>query len=380
MMIDGRVCDPVQRARLSLTRISDRTIWAFVEITCASGAEGVGEASLAGRERALVDAALDHMAPWLAGAPPPNLRTPQPLPLAALASAFDVARWDAAARRDGLSLAKAIGGSDHATIPLYANINRRTRDRSPAGFAASARYAVGRGFDAIKIAPFDEVAPTMRVDAAGRAALDQGLNRIAAVRETIGPAVSLMVDCHWRFGEDMAWRLIDAVRPFALHWLECPVVETTAAIPLLAALRRRLNAAGVRLAGLEEFTGAEAFLAFAAGGAYDVMMPDMKYVGGVAEMARTAAELGALGVEVSPHNPTGPICHAASLHVCAALPGFTMLELQLDETPLFESLTTHPPPGVDGGVSALPQGGGLGLALDRPVLDRLLVLDIGFGR
>lgn len=379
MMIHGLVCDPVRRARLSLARISDRTIWAFVEIACASGAAGVGEASLAGRERSLVDAALDHMAPWLAGAPPPHPRKPPPLPLAALATAFDVACWDAAARRDGLSLAKAIGGCDHAKIPLYANINRRTRDRSPAGFAASARHALARGFDAIKIAPFDEVAPTMRDDAAGRAALDHGLARIAAVRETIGPSVKLMVDCHWRFGEDLAWRLVDAVRPFDLHWLECPVVETDAAIPLLAALRRRLNAAGTRLAGLEEFTGAEAFLAFAAGGAYDVMMPDMKYVGGVAEMARTAAALGAHGIEVSPHNPTGPICHAASLHLCAALTGFTMLELQLDETPLFETLTTQPSPGVDGGVSELPRGGGLGLVLDRAVLDPLLVLDLNFG-
>jgi galactonate dehydratase len=379
-MIAGFAPDPVRHARLSLARVSDRTIWAFVEIVCGSGAEGVGEASLAGRERALVDAALDHLPRWLAGAPPPVTTPPPPLALAALATAFDVARCDAAARRAGLSLVDALGGAGAAAIPLYANVNRRTRDRSPGGFAASARHAVGRGFDAVKIAPFDEIGPAMRDDATGHAALRHGLARIAAVRESVGPEVRLMVDCHWRFGETLALRLVEAVRPFGLHWLECPVVETPAAIPLLASLRRSLNAAGVRLAGLEEFTGAEAFLAFAEGGAYDVMMPDMKYVGGFAEMARTAAALAAKGVEVSPHNPTGPICHAASLHACAALPGFTMLEMQLDETPRFATLTTQPPPGVDGGVSALPAGPGLGLALDRRALDPLVALDLAFRR
>lgn len=377
-MISGFAADPVQRARLSLARVSDRTIWAFVEITCASGAEGVGEASLAGRESALVDSAIAHLPAWLAGAPLPNPASAPPLALAALATAFDVAASDAAARRSGLSLARMLGGVDDATIPLYANINRRTRDRSPAGFAASARDAFGRGFDAVKIAPFDEVRPEMRDDAEGRAALELGLARIAAVRDTLGGAPRLMVDCHWRFGEALSWRLVEAVRPFSLYWLECPVPETAAAIPHLAVLRRRLNANGVRQAGLEEFTGAEAFLAFAHGGAYDVMMPDIKYVGGVAEMLRTASALAALGIEVSPHNPTGPICHAASLHVCAALPGFAMLETQFDETPFFRSLTMPPPPGVDGGVSGLPKGGGLGLVLDRAALDPRITLELAF--
>jgi galactonate dehydratase len=375
-VIAGLPADPVRRARLSLARISDRTIWAFVEVACASGAMGCGEASLAGRERLLVDAALDHLPGRLADASWPELGLAPALPLAAIATAFDVACADASARRAGLPLATAIGGAGDASIPLYANINRRTRDRSPAGFAANAIHAAQRGFTAIKIAPFDEVRPAFEDDAEGRAALEAGLARIAAVRESLGSAARLMVDCHWRFGEALAWRLVEAVRPFGLHWLECPVVETTSAIPLLSALRRRLNAAGIRLAGLEEFTGAEAFLDFARGGAYDVMMPDMKYVGGVAEMVRTATLLAAQGVEVSPHNPTGPICHAASLHACAALPGFTMLELQLDETPLFESLTTHPPPGVEGGCSALPAGPGLGLTLDRDVLEPLTILDV----
>jgi hypothetical protein len=39
------------------------------------------------------------------------------------------------------------------------------------------------------------------------------------------------------------------------------------------------------------------------------MMPDVKYAGGLAEMLRIGAALAAHGVEVSPHNPSGPVSH-----------------------------------------------------------------------
>lgn len=366
--------DRIERARLRVLRITDKTRWVFLELAFASGVTGVGEASLNGRERQLVDAALDHLPAWLAGGPLPDFDRPVPLPLAAVATAFDVARRDAAARREGKSLAVALGVPAEARIPLYANINRRTRDRSPAGHAASATDALATGFEAVKIAPFDEVTPAFCDDAEGRAALQHGLDRIAAVRAAMGSERRLMVDCHWRFAPDLARRLVEAVREHDLYWLECPVAETQANLSLLAQLRRALNASGTLLAGLEEFSGAPAFLAFA--DVYDVMMPDMKYVGGVDEMLRTGRALAERGIAVSPHNPTGPVCHAASLHLCAALPGFGMLEVQFDETPLFFDLARPRLPGFAGGASDLPAGAGLGLALDEEQAEALCVLDL----
>lgn len=366
--------DRIERARLRVLRITDKTRWVFLELTFASGATGLGEASLNGRERLLVDAALEYLPAWLAGAPLPDFDGPVALPLAAIATAFDVARRDAIARRDGKPLAVGLGAPAQVRIPLYANINRRTRDRSPAGHAASAAAALAAGFEAVKIAPFDEVIPALSDDAEGRAALQCGLDRVAAVRGALGDERRLMVDCHWRFAPDLARRLVDAVREHDLYWLECPVAETSASLPLLARLRRALNASGTLLAGLEEFSGAPAFLAFAE--AYDVMMPDMKYVGGVDEMLRTARALADRGIAVSPHNPTGPVCHAASLHLSAALPGFGMLEVQFDETPLFFDLTQPRLPGFAGGASDLPAGAGLGLDLDEAQAEPLCILDL----
>ena len=125
---------------------------------------------------------------------------------------------------------------------------------------------------------------------------------------------------------------------------------------------------GMRQAGLETGVGWDSFRPYCEGGAYDVVMPDMKYAGGIQEIQRTATGCAALGIQVSPHNPSGPICHAASLQVSATLDAFDMLELQFDESPLFDSLVNEPFGPVEDGRTVPPPGSGLGVTLDEAVL------------
>ena len=91
------------------------------------------------------------------------------------------------------------------------------------------------GFDALKIAPFDEV--TTEACASGRAVrrCAPALRELSAAREAAGPARRLIVDCDWRFDEATAAQLIEAVAEYALHWIECPLPETTANVPRLSA-------------------------------------------------------------------------------------------------------------------------------------------------
>lgn len=364
----------IERASLHFVRVTHKTCWSFLRFTTLDGLTAEGEASLGGRESELA-AAADRLVPLALQdvlTDPPTFaerHAPADMPEAAIVSAIDQALWSLRAIADGKALSDVLG-ERRERIPVYANINRRTETRTPEGFAASARAALAAGHVAFKVAPFDEVSPAICAAGDGVRAMQPGLERIAAVRDAVGPRARVMVDCHWRFDEATARALNDEAAKLGLHWVECPLPETSDNIPALVRLRRQCNGLGLRQAGLETGTGWNSIRAFCEGGAYDVVMPDVKYAGGLGEIRSTAAACAALGIEVSPHNPSGPICHAASLQLSAALDGFDMLELQFDESHLFDDLVGSPFARIEDGRSALPEGPGLGVALDAALLDR----------
>ncbi len=196
-------------------RVSAKTLWVFVRARDMDGVEGWGEATLPGTgSDVALAAAIARLGGMLAGtriATPIDLTAHLPAPgsidalaIAAAVSAVDQAFWDIAARRAGRPLAALLGQPAVDAIDLYANINRRTLDRSPQGFAASATTAHRLGYRAFKIAPFDGVTPETAVSAEGRAGIVAGLERAAAVRAVIGRGARLMIDCHWRLTEASA--------------------------------------------------------------------------------------------------------------------------------------------------------------------------------
>jgi galactonate dehydratase len=363
----------IRRMQLHVVEVSAMTRWMFIRLQRADGCVGCGEATLNGKEAAVRDAAarfaahalsasVDDPGAFAAGVVPADLAE------AAVVSAIDQAIWDLHAIDAGARLADVLGGAQRETIPIYANINRRTRPRTPEAFAQSARDAIAAGFNALKIAPFDEVDPMQCAAGDGRTAMQAGLDRIAAVRAIAGPDCRLMVDCLWRFDETTARELVDAAATLGAYWIECPLPESLANIAALVRLRKQANGLGIRLAGMEQGIRFEAFRPFCEAGAYDVMMPDVKYVGGLMEMLRCGQALKRHGVAISLHNPSGPVCHAASLHAAAAMDVFDMLELQFDESPLFDDLVAGALPRRIAGQSVLPSRPGLGIDLDTALL------------
>lgn len=360
---------------LHMVRVTHKTCWSFIRLHTHDGLVGEGEATLTGQEDALL-AAAERLLPLVlrdATAESPGgfalQHTPADIREASIVSAVDQALWSLHAQRAGQALAHVLGAR-RKQVPVYANINRRTGIRTPEGFAASARVAMAAGHVAFKLAPFDEVSTSVCAQGQGPQAMRAGLARVAAVREAVGHDARVMVDCHWRFDEATARQLNEAAARLGVYWIECPLPEVPDNIPALAGLRQQANGLGMLQAGLEMGIGWDSFRPYCEGGAYDVVMPDMKYAGGIHEMQAISAGCASLGIQVSPHNPSGPICHAASLQVSATLDAFAMLELQFDESPLFDVLVRAPFVPVLGGQTVLPAGSGLGVALDEAVLHR----------
>lgn len=361
--------------RTQAVNITPRTNWVFVELIGDDGVTGVGEASLNGWEPLLL-AYAGRMAALLAGADDAALaratryipHVPGGLVAHAVRSAIEQAFVDAAAQRAGVPVHRLLGGPGRSRIPVYANINRATTDRSPLGFAASAERAVAAGFGAIKVAPFDGVVAEDRGISPYAERVRAAIDRVLAIRDAVGPSIRLMVDCHWRLDEPTAVDVIEALAPAQLYWLECPVSEHPDLHDAIARLRGAANRRGMLLAGAESVSGLDAVRPLLDRGCYDVIMPDIKYCGGYRAMLAIAEDAARRKVGFAPHNPTGPVCNLGSLHACAAAVECLHLEYQLAESPLYTELVHGVAPPLEEGAFVVPTVPGVGAALDPRVV------------
>lgn len=350
--------------------VSAKTNWWFLRLTDSTGAVGWGEGSLNGWEPVL-DALTEHLrGNWLGS--PLSLAVERaqdaPVAVAGLAgscvlSAFMQALLSLQAQHARRAPYALLGPARRSSLPLYANINRATVQRSPQGFVATARRAQAQGFGRFKAAPFDGLTPALCGTAEGRARIHHGIDCLFALREALGPEAWLMVDCHWRFDEAHALKTLRDLEPVRLHWFECPLAETHANWKAIRRLRQAAREQGVLLAAAETQVGLEAFQTLFSEGLYDVVMPDVKYCGGPWEMLRIARRAAEQGVGFSPHNPTGPVCTWQSLQVGLVAPECAMLELQFEESELTDRISQ--------GVDLQARQGSLGLPVPTASVQRL---------
>jgi galactonate dehydratase len=331
--------------------VSSKTNWSFVCVRLSDSDSAWGEASLNAWEP-MLRGAVELLGSRLRGLALEEARAalgvsphaPGGLVYASAVSAAQQALLELTARARRQSWQAPLGPLRRQRVRAYANINRATLDRTPAGFVATARRAASQGFTAFKAAPFDGLTPALCASAQGRQHMRHGIDCLLALRDAIGPDARLMVDCHWRFDEMSALQTLQALAPARLHWFECPLPETPAHWPAIQAVHHAARDHGVLLAAAETQIGVAGFAPLFEAGLYDVVMPDVKCCGGPWEMLRIAERASDAGVQFSPHNPTGPIASLHSLNVAAVAPECDMVELQFDESPLFEQLTpgTHP--------------------------------------
>ena len=355
--------------------VNGHTEWTFVEVSDDQGLSAVVETTYGGsdvgeeltpfmeavRGRPIKDeSSLERIAGVAAEQVRGNMA------LATAVSALRTALVDIRAQRDGVSLTEALGSRPVAAVDLYANTNRRLlgSDRQPRAFAATAERAVRDGFVTVKCAPFDEVDPD--ADDADLVALSRpGLDRVAAIRSAIGGDAVLLVDCHSRFDRHSAPAVAEELARLDVAWFEEPV-EPTRRPAALAEIASRVS---MPVAGGESGYGADFFERLVEMGAVEIVMPDIKYCGGVQEAVK-AAELVALrGGRTSLHGPTGPVSVLAGAHVTAAMPSAMPLEFGVYEVPWRAELI-EPSERIEGGRLWLPGGPGLGARLNPKVLER----------
>lgn len=223
-------------------------------------------------------------------------------------SALNQALYDLLAKREAVPVWQLFASkSGYDRLPLYTTINRALKDRTNEEYVELVGRLAAEGFATFKCAPFEAV--DTPENAAAKAAA--GLATLATLRAAF-PALGMRVDFHERFEPSSLFAILSELERLELDWLEEPFEMG----PDYAALRRRTP---LRVAAGELFWGRARFETIAERGWADVIMPDVKHVGGFGPLLDVLA-MGRGRIEISPHNPSGPISTAASLHAAVLYP------------------------------------------------------------
>ena len=265
----------------------------------------------------------------------------------------------------GQPLCAYISGKFPSKIDLYANINRGlfATDRSPEDFGNAAGRAADKGFKVIKCAPFDEVRHPNPDDIISVA--KQGIDRLVAVREKVGPAVEILVDCHGRFDEYSSRMVAELISPIGIGWFEEPL-DPIAFPTELAELARDID---LPISGGEAGYGQTFFDSLIKLNSVRTIMPDIKYCGGVEEAVRIAKSAIKNRIGFSPHCPSGPISLLASAHVCASLDQRVILEHAVEEFE-YRHEFIDPFEVIRNGQLHMPDGPGLGADVNSESLKK----------
>jgi galactonate dehydratase len=356
---------------MKITAISGYPVWVgirnqmLVKVETDEGLSGWGESGLSGREQA-VRGAVEHYAQWLVGRDPMRIGAlwqemyrsqyfEGGRVLQAAISAIDIALHDIKGKALGVPVCDLLGGRQRDHVPTFATVSGDTPD----AIVASARDLVARGWDAVRLFPLGETAEGIFEP---RHSIALTVPLIVAVREAVGHGVTLGIDYHHRLSVAETASFCQKLPPGSLDFLEEPIRDET---PEAYEQLRRLT--DVPLAIGEEFASKWQFLPYIERGLHEFNRIDVCNVGGLTEAMKVAGWSEAHYVDLMPHNPLGPVCTAATIHLAAAVPNFAWLETRATEAHLgFDDAAIFPiQPRLAGAVYPVGTAPGLGVEVDE---------------
>jgi galactonate dehydratase len=347
--------------------------WLFLRLETSDGLVGWGEPVVEGRARTVRTAVEELLETYLLGEDPLDIEDHWqtmyrggfyrggPVLMSAIAG-IDQALWDIKGNHYDAPVYELLGGRARSRVRVYQWVGG---DR-PEGVAQAASEKVEEGFTALKM---NATAELRHVDSPGT--VDAAVERLARVREAVGPDVDVGVDLHGRASKSMAKRLASALEPQQPMFIEEPVLpEHSDALPAVAAHTTTPIATGERLFSRWDFK--QVFEQ----GAVDVIQPDLSHAGGITEVKKIAAMAEAYDVTMAPHCPLGPIALAACLQVDACSPNVLIQEQSLDihyndDGGVLDYLADPSVFAFEDGYVDLPEGPGLGIDVnEQRVTDR----------
>lgn len=322
-----------------------------------TGAIGLGETH---GQRSAVEAFLADLAPALAGvaaSPTAVAEVTRRGPYGArragggvsvesrAASVLDIAAWDLLARRQGVSLADALGSRRRDTVPTYLTCSAADQAAFRDDPAGLVRDVAADGFTLMKVWPF--------------AAGGDPAAGLEWVRGLVDRGIGVAIDLVGTTGSADPAAFCQLLDPLGLTWIEDPLPDDAlAGLPRLAASLSTPICTGERLAGIDAFTR------LIDGGGLGFCHIDVAWCGGVTTVHEVAALAHTRGLPLALHDFSGPVALATSLHLGQAVPGQVVVESSRQSARYAAIASALPPLQAE----SSPLGPGHGMELTRAYL------------
>ena len=335
-----------------------------LKIVTDSGVYGIGDATLNGREMAVVAYLEEHVLPALIGRDAQRIEDiwqylyrgaywrRGPVTMTAIA-AVDVALWDIKAKAANMPLYQLLGGKSRERVMVYGHATGKDIE----GCLAEVARHVELGYKAVRVQcgipgiattygvakrsgeryePADSDLPAEHVWDTAKY-LNHAPKLFAAVRERFGDDLHILHDVHHRLTPIEAGRLGKAVEPFNLFWLEdCTPAENQEAFRLIRQHTTTPLAVG------EVFNSIHDCRELIQEQLIDYIRATLVHAGGITHVRRIADFAALYQVRTGFHGATdlSPVTMGAALHFDTWVPNFGIQE-HMPQDPLTDEVFPH---------------------------------------
>jgi len=275
------------------------------------------------------------------------------------ACGIDIALWDILGKALGVPVWRLLGGKRRDRVKFYASSLRR--DMSIKDEVARAVKLVEQGWRAYKLHGAIQTA----IDDPG----DHSVETVRELRRELGPDIEIMVDVNGAYTRHHAIQIGRQLEELGVHHFEEPVKAVD-----LDGLAMVAGALDMPVAAGERCYNRWQLYDLARHGKVDILQPDALRVGGLTEMMRVEAMATTMRVPITLHNVQPTLATVAHIHfgaVSAIMPYSQEYSIEptliRDEQPILrEPLVVE-----EGGYIRVPEGPGLGIELDLPLMRKL---------
>ena len=363
---------------MKITDIKPFPVWVghrnqhIVKVETDEGIYGWGESGLSSRELAVVGA-VRHYREFLIGRDPMRIgglwqemyRSQYfegGRALTGAISAIDIALHDIVGKALNVPVYQLLGGKQRDRVPCFATTGAASVEQ----LIENAQLLLDNGWNVIRTNVLHRAKPGEENIFEPRESISLAAAWLTALREAIGSEPVLGIDYHHRLSVAEAASFCQRMPSGTLDFLEEPIRdETPEAYESLRTMTDIPFAIG------EEFSSKWQFLPYLARGITNFARLDVCNVGGLTESMKVASLAETHYIDLMPHNPLGPICTAATVHLAAAVPNFAWLEIRVSPTEASGHYDEDLFPvqhKLEGAAIPVPEGPGLGVEVNEELV------------